>query len=1009
MPQYNEREIQLQFLEEAQEYLNAIESGLLGLGSSSVDSQRLDAVLRAAHSIKGGAAMMGFQTLSQMAHRLEDFFKVLRTGKHGAADAELEQMLLLGVDRLGQAIALNRQGVAVDQTWLEVYAHPVFEQLHQRLGDPQPEDAAALLSEDEGQDMCVLLFETEVEECLQRLESILVSQDPKCLLEEFQIAAQELNGLGEMLELPAWSHLCQSVEQLLQTAAPAQVGAITLAALQAWRRNQALILVGQVKALPTQLDLANLTTDTAASYQTDDISHQIDFDLSSLLVEVSEVAIEDIAVAVPQPPLLAEDVGVDRIDTGFIGDGEPVPTSLPKSVCAIPADELPTAIRDFRPTQLEPASSGLTTSELQENTIRVSLKQLEQLNDLFGQLTIERNGLNLHLGRLRNLIVTLSQRAKALEQSNFRLRSAYDQVAVQGARGYVYSSYHPIPPSPPLPLPPSSSTELTSKFDILEMDRYSDLQLLSQEVMESIVQIQEVTSDIEISLEDTEHTACDLTRTSKQMQTSMTQVRMRPFSELVSRFPRVVRDLAWEYGKNVELEVHGGATLIDRTILEVLSDPLLHLLRNAFDHGIETPATRRAAGKPEQGTIEMSAIYRGNKIEIVISDDGAGIDLDKIRAKALRMGMDATELAQANHNDLLELIFAPGFSTAEQVTELSGRGVGMDIVLTKLQQVRGEISLDTQPGIGTTFTITVPFSLSIVRVLLVESEGILLAFPIDAVEEMLLLQPEMVLLAAGQSVLNWDGCMVPLIPLRQWLHFSHPSKVADTEAVPTINQPAVLMVAQGNALVGIQVERYWGEQEVTVRQVTGSIAMPPGFTSCTILGDGRVVPLVDVSGLMHWIDAHGRTPRPHLVPQNLHPQATAALSHKETVMVVDDSINVRRFLALTLEKAGYCVEQAKDGQDALEKLQTGLPIQAIVCDIEMPRLDGYGFLAHIKSQPSYKHLPVVMLTSRSGEKHRQLAMNLGAAAYFSKPFREQELLQTLKQLIPAQYFFKGGS
>jgi len=960
--------------------------------------------LRAAHSIKGGAAMMGFQTLSHLAHRLEDFFKVLRTGKHGVADAELERLLLSGVDRLGQVIALNRRGVVVDQPWLEAHANPVFDQLRQCLGDPQPEDVAALLSEDEGQDMQVLLFETEVEGCLERLESLLASQNMPCLLEEFQIAAQELGGLGEMLELHAFSHLCESVHQHLQ-ATPEQVEAIAHLAVQEWRRAQALILVGQVENLPAQLDLANLAADSGLSYQADDATRPGSFDLSPLL-EASE----------------AFAIG-DDFEDGFAANSE----YLPQLRAAIPAtNDLQTEVQGFRPAaQSEPISSAFA-SEIQDNTIRVSVKQLDRLNDLFGQLTIERNGMNLQLGRLRNLIATLSQRTKVLEQSNFRLRTAYDQVAMpamaleERGRGRVKERFTPSPPLSPSPLPLPEALGFSSKFDVLEMDRYSDLHLLSQEVMETIVQIQEVTSDIEINLEDTEHTARDLTRTSKQMQTSMTQVRMRPFSDLVSRFPRVLRDLALEYGKKVELEIHGGATLIDRTILDALSDPLLHLLRNAFDHGIEAPAIRRAAGKAEQGIIEISAAQRGNQIAIAVSDDGGGIDLDKIRARVQQMGLDASELALANPNDLLELIFEPGFSTAQQVTDLSGRGVGMDIVRTNLQQVRGEIYLDTKPGAGTTFTIMVPFTLSIVRVLLVESEGMLLGFPIDAVEEMLVVQPEMVLSAAGKAVLNWDGHMVPLIPLSGWLHFSRAPKVADIEAVPIINQPTVLMVAQGNDLVGIEVERYWGEQEVTIRQVEGSITMPPGFTSCTILGDGRVVPLVDALGLMRWIDTHGQLPRPHLAPSNrlaelgsaqtMHPpQATAAASHKKMVMVVDDSINVRRFLALTLEKAGYRVEQAKDGQDALEKLQAGLPVQAVVCDIEMPRLDGYGFLAHVKSKPSCKHLPVVMLTSRSGEKHRQLAISLGAKAYFSKPFREQELLQTIEQLIRTHRSVGGDS
>lgn len=976
MPQ-QEHQIRLQFLEEAQEYLNSIESKLLGLGTNKVDRHQMDAALRAAHSIKGGAAMMGFEVLSYLAHRLEDSFKVIRAGKYGDTDGELERLLLSGVDRLGQVINLNRQGAIVDQTWQDG-ANLIFDALRQRLGDPQIEDAATFLSEDEGQDMRVLLFESEVGECIERLESILVSQDMPCLLEEFQIAAQELGGLGEMLELPAFTSLCQSVEQHLE-AAPAEIDAIAHLAISEWRRSRALILVGQAEALPTQLDLTDFQINPSNHQADDTKSSNLDFPR----LEVSNAL------------SIADNLSVDLEDL------------LPQKVVTL-ADDLLTEVQGFRPTiQSEPISSGFISDE-QDNTIRVSVKQLEQLNDLFGELTIERNGLNLQLGRLRNLVAALSQRTKALEQSNFRLRTAYDKVTMRPT-----ASEQKIGQSLSLNSFVSSIKDLgfSSKFDILEMDRYSDLHLLSQEVMETIVQIQEVTSDIEINLEDTEHTARDLTRTSKQMQTNINQVRMRPFSDLASRFPRVLRDLALEYGKNVELEVHGGATLIDRAVLDALGDPLLHLLRNAFAHGIEAPTVRRAAGKAEQGAIALSASYQGNQTVITISDDGGGIDLDKIRARATLMGLDSSELAQASPNDLLELIFAPGFSTAEQVTGLSGRGVGMDIVLTNLQQVRGEISLDTKPGIGTTFTITVPFTLSVIRVLLVESGGMLLGFPIDAVEEMLLLQPAMVLQVAGTAALNWEGYMVPLIHLSQWLHFSHAFKVADTEAVPTINQPTVLMVAQGDELVGLQVERFWGEQEVTIRPVEGSIAMPPGFSSCTILGDGRVVPLVDVPALMRWIDVYGQ-PRPREVLSNRlgeskrktipSSEAPTALSQRKTVMVVDDSINVRRFLALTLEKAGCRVEQAKDGQDALDKFQAGLPIQAVVCDIEMPRLDGFGFLAQFKSNPESKHVPVVMLTSRSGDKHRQLAMNLGATAYFSKPFREQELLQTLDRLIQAQ-------
>jgi two-component system, chemotaxis family, sensor histidine kinase and response regulator PixL len=294
----------------------------------------------------------------------------------------------------------------------------------------------------------------------------------------------------------------------------------------------------------------------------------------------------------------------------------------------------------------------------------------------------------------------------------------------------------------------------------------------------------------------------------------------------------------------------------------------------------------------------------------------------------------------------------------------------------------------------------------VVRVLLVESGGLMLAFPNSAVEEMLRLDPEMILSAAGKEVLNWEGFMVPLIRLQHWLQFNRFRPQLETEIVPAIDEPTLLMVSQGDDLIGIQVDRYWGEQEVTIRQVEGNLPMPAGFSGCTILGDGRVVPLVDAIALLEWIDRD----RPQALSQSIREKldtdspgqltsARVAAQQRNKILVVDDSINVRRFLALTLEKAGYRVEQAKDGQEALEKLQAGLSPQAVISDIEMPRLDGYGFLAQVKSNPACQHIPIVMLTSRSGDKHRQLAMNLGATAYFSKPFKEQELLKTLQQLV----------
>jgi chemotaxis protein histidine kinase CheA/CheY-like chemotaxis protein len=1392
MSKDKELEIQLQFLDEALEYLGTLEDALLGLANGRIDTGKINAALRAAHSVKGGAGMMGFHALSQLAHRLEDSFKVLKTQKASLEiDGDLEGLLLSAVDCLRHVIGCDRHNVSLDPRWLDYHANPIFDQLYERLGDPQAEDATSVLSPEEGQDIIPLFFQTEVEGCLQRLESVLADPEMPCLYEEIAILAQELGGLGEMLQLSAFTSLCESVARHLE-AAPDQTEAIARQALQAWRRSQALVLTGNLDSLPEAIQVSGIEVGTApaqpiiteemealwvdqmsaefpdesesqsftgtfsveadaalevelnaameaeaaltesafadpildstfrstfeqnslsrrefdrvdfaqfeqanfaqaefdqtTSKQTlsPDTSEQADFEqgefdqtdfdqtdfeqadfeqgefeqeLRSVTVEQADfeqgefdqtdfgqadfdqnsfaqasfdqadfdsfdqadfdqAAFADFNQAIADQSALdqaafeeafsnAESSLIDAdADVPFVRSQPIPPQTLPSAqpqfvqpIQAIPPTQTPLAqpvqsrveqsqfenqsastqylsrpvqpqILQPQPVQphtapsptVQPQSSRLpapsrqpqpaepvveseaqvvrprpaqaqsearpmnfraleakadTTPppirESQENTVRVPLKQLNQLNDLFGELTIERNGLDMHLKRMRALVRTLSHRVQVLEQSNAQLRTAYDKVATQAiaadtvpslvGTSWARSRYGDLASSlssgggggsreegdrrkGDRSHENENSTDINSNFDVLEMDRYSDLHLMSQEVMETIVQIQEVTSDIELGLEDTEQTTRELNKTARQLQTSLTQVRMRPLSDVVDRFPRALRELSLQYGKQVELKLHGSSTLIDRNILEALNDPLMHLLRNAFDHGIEDPETRKRRGKSEQGVIEITAAHRSNRTIITISDDGGGIPLDKIRTRARQMGLDPMLLAAASDEELLSLIFEPGFSTTDRVTALSGRGVGMDVVRDNLKQVRGEITVNTQSGVGTTFTLSVPFTLSVARVLLAESNGMLLAFPTDAVEEMLALQSEQIISAAGSEAFEWEGSMVQLIRLFRWLEFRCPRQISRLEAPPTINSPTILMVSQGSQVIGIQVDRCWGEQEVAIRQVEGNLPMPSGFTNCTILGDGRVVPLVNIPELLHWITSYERSsivpmtepafqpPAPPPSPTDLftlqssypavHPQSYvpshspaqipaapaqpsyplaqipaapaqpnysaaqsdypaptptpnyAALSlepvlpvpaspsmppPKPAILIVDDSINVRRFLALTLEKAGYRVEQAKDGQDALEKLAAGLQVQAVICDIEMPRLDGYGFLAKVKANPAWDHIPIAMLTSRSGDKHRQLAMSLGATAYFSKPYNEQSLLRTLEQLI----------
>ncbi|MEA5565868.1 hybrid sensor histidine kinase/response regulator [Anabaena sp. UHCC 0399] len=985
MSKDKELEIQMQFLEEATDYINTLEVVLLEIDIyHRIDLDKINGALRAAHSIKGGAAMMGFRALSDLSHRLEDSFKVLKTSKNSLAiDTQLQSSLLTAVDWLRQIVALLAEGNTIEEQWLKTFCYPVFDELHDRLGDPTPEDAATILSTDEGQDIIPLLFGTEVDEYLQRLESVLADPSQPGLQAEVATMAAELGGLGEMLQLTAFTQLCESIKYHIENASgdglyPTggdRIWSIAQLALKSWRRSQALVLTHQRENLPTTLDLDDLASVSQPAEITPLISTNIDE-----VPEYDTPAAEFInaGLAYNNENINHELAAVDfaGINTIFAEKAE---TGDVKSDQIFP--ETPSQF----PVPSPQPPSDKEREHQQENSVRVPSKQLEKINDLFGELIVQRNGLNSQLEKLRKLVRNLNQRVRTLERENQELRTAYNQTS---ARNFI-----------------SVSQSLAQN----EENPHAELNLRSQVVMETIVQVQEVATDIQLSVDDTDQITRKLNKTSKQLQTKLNHIRMRPISDLVERFPRAIRDLNVEYGKNVQLQVRGGDTLIERSILEALNEPLMHLLRNAFDHGIEEPTTRRTVGKPEQGLIEITATHQSNRTIITMRDDGRGIPVEKIRTRAMGMGIDEALLVHATDEELLSLIFEPGFSTSDQVTALSGRGVGMDVVRNNLKLVRGDIKVDTEAGVGTTFTLSVPFTLSMARVLLVESNKMLLAFPTDVVAELFLLQTEQVISTSGSELINWQGSTLPLIHLSNYLEFNCPRYDSpELETPPAINATSVLIIP-GNQPVAIQVDRCWGEQEVAIRQVEGNIPLPTGFSNCTILGDGRVVSLVNTNELLYWIANHQRTPRSHQLPSarlktpflffNSGKTPAPTIESKGTILIIDDSINVRRFLALTLEKGGYQVEQAKDGQDAWEKLTDGLQVQGVICDIEMPRLDGYGFLDKINSSTTTKHIPVMMLTSRSSDKHRQLAMQLGARAYFSKPYNEQELLRTLEEII----------
>ncbi len=1146
-----DREVWLNFLDEVDEYLNTIESVLIGLAETGVDPQKMDAALRAAHTIKGIGSMIECPSMSQLAHQFEDSLKIIRVRRGSVqVDAALEIHLLKGLDSMRQISSLHRQAEPITEAWLTSHAYPSFEKLRDRLGEVQPSDELALLAEESDDNTAVVMFGTEVEELLNRLSSVLEAPGSPCLREELEIMVEELHDLGKMLQIDAFTSLCASINQQLMTASSDQVEPLAYQALELWQRSQALVMVGKLDKLPTQLETNFASTEISdvaklfANESLEFVGSETFLDIEDSEIEISEfetldleddieavtnvvideprtvepdeaietaeevLKLEEVSEAINESTEISDDAFFkqvssmdpdETINQGFsnISSSDKIETTgnhinnstvnaIPDSTTNILNDidlvGIEAAIESFDPTEfqfdepttapepepifstknekidlesqidfsstfqsspaeeeseefveilVEPVEAPANKNQdIQENTVRVPIKLLNQLNDLFGELIIQRNTMNSRLDQMEDLMTLFSQRMGSLEGTNAELQMFCNQLSIdtsvprsKSGNGAATNQLKQALKSQlaftgAFPLQDSSADESIGQvastehsFDSLELDRYSDLHLLSQDQRETLVQLREVTSDVKLNMREIKQASSNLNRTAKALQINVTRARMRPLSDLVERFPRTVRELSLQYGKTVELKIAGGATLIDRFVAVHLRDPLMHLLRNAFDHGIEDAETRQAQGKLPQGTIEIRAAHRGNQTLISISDDGAGINLTKIRSRAYQMGLTDELLDSMSQSELLGMIFEPGFSTASQVTSLSGRGIGMDVVRTNLEQIRSEIKVDTQPGVGTTFTISVPFTLSIMRVLLVESGGMRLAFPTDGIEEMIRLNAVQVFDSPDQKVINWEGLTVPLIHLEQWLEFRCPLRPTTTETTPIINEPSILIVNRGERLTGIYIERFWGEREVVIRQVENVISLPPGFNGCTILEDGHVVPLADAAKLLEWIDSDDEeevTPRSpqrwqHLLqpsPDREPPQQLALPQAQQTnILVVDDSINMRQLLRTTLEQAGYSVEQGKDGQDAVDQLLGGLTVDAIVCDIEMPRLDGYGVLAEVKADSRLKNLPIIMLTSRGSEKHRQLAMRLGANAYITKPYQDHELLQMIEQVL----------
>jgi chemosensory pili system protein ChpA (sensor histidine kinase/response regulator) len=600
--------------------------------------------------------------------------------------------------------------------------------------------------------------------------------------------------------------------------------------------------------------------------------------------------------------------------------------------------------------------------------LRVNADTLDHLINEAGEVSIARSRVEAELRSVKQALGDLSE-------SIARLRGQLREVEVQ-ADSQMQSRK-------------SELEERRTEFDPLEFDRYTRLQELTRLMAESLHDVVSIQQALMKSLGETDAALMQQARTTRDVQQELMRMRAVPFSNLNERLYRVVRQTARDVDKKAELEIAGSQVELDRSVLEKIAAPLEHMLRNSLAHGIESPAARLEAGKPEAGRISIALRQEGNEIALVVSDDGAGLDLDKLYRKAVERGI--IEVHQPlTDAEKMQLIFSSGLSTADQVDELAGRGVGMDVVRNDITSIGGRVDISSERGKGTSFAVYLPLTLAVTQVVMVRAGGTQIAISAAMVENVLRLKADAMAGLYDRRVIEIQDRSYPLHYLQQLL--------GSTGATQIHPYNSVLLLRSGIQRIALHVDELVGNQEIVVKNIGPQLARVPGVAGATVLPDGGIVLIANPVQLAQ---------RARVAPPRPAPDAAAAAAPQAeaagilpVVMVVDDSLTVRKITSRLLEREGYQVITAKDGVDALQQLKDAIPAVMLV-DIEMPRMDGFDLTKNVRGDPRTAGIPIVIISSRTADKHRNQAAQLGVNAFLGKPYQETELLQHVASFVGA--------
>ncbi len=592
--------------------------------------------------------------------------------------------------------------------------------------------------------------------------------------------------------------------------------------------------------------------------------------------------------------------------------------------------------------------------------LRVRADTVDRLVNEAGEVSITRS-------RIEGEMLHFKQSLKELTENVIRLRGQLREIEIQ-AESQMQSRI---------------SAAQDTQFDPLEFDRFTRLQEVTRMMAESVNDVSTVQLTMLKNLDEAEAALIAQARLNRELQQGLMRIRMVPLSNVTERLHRIVRQTAKEVGKKATLMVEGEGVELDRSVLEKMTAPFEHLLRNAVAHGVENEQARLAAGKAETGVVALKARQEGNEVVLTLSDDGSGIDLERVRAKAIELGLLGAD-EEAPPAKLTEMIFNAGFSTATEVTQVSGRGVGMDVVRNEIASLGGRIEVATNPGQGTSFTVFLPLTLAVTQVVMVRSGENRFAIPASMVEQVQEVKAKVLAEIYQQGKVTWLGNDYPL-------HYI-PRLLGDDETMPEAKpRSSVMLLRSGTHRAAVHVDSLERNQEVVVKNIGPQLARVSGISGATVLGNGEIMLIINPVQLAHREMPHAALhPKPEITPQEL---VVAPV-----VMVVDDSLTVRKITGRLLAKEGYQVLTAKDGVDALQQLQDVRPAVMLV-DIEMPRMDGFELTKNVRGDAATANIPIIMITSRTAEKHRNYAKELGVNEYLGKPYQEEELLMHIAKLI----------